>query len=300
MPVGDAAVEISALRKSYRGAPALDGVDLEIWPGEIFALLGPNAAGKTTTVEICEGFRCGDSGDVRVLGADPRRAGRGWRSRIGIVAQRTDDFGELSVSEAVATMAGYFAEPRAVAEVVDAVGLRPMRRARCDRLSPDQRRRLEIALGIIGRPELLFLDEPTAGFEADARHEFWRLIKELNADGTTILLTTHYLGEVEHLAHRVGVMAAGRVLDVGTPETIGGRSEAAARVRWIGPDGPREQQTTAPTELVSKLASQFGGEVPGLVVERPTLEDVYVRMIERANLVRANLTTTVVARRDDI
>jgi ABC-2 type transport system ATP-binding protein len=293
-------IDVSALRKSYRGTVVVDGIDLVIEQGEVFALLGPSGAGKTTTVEICEGFRRADSGDVRVLGVNPRRAGRDWKRRIGIVAQHTADFADLTVTEAIAGIAAQYGMPRAVGEVMEAAGLVGQRHTRCDRLTAGSRRRLDVALGVVGRPELLFLDEPTSGFEPQARHELWDLIADLNADGTTVVLTTHYLDEAERLADRVGVIAAGRILDVATPDEVGGRARAAARVRWQDADGPHEEQTTKPTELISRLASRFQGEIPHLVVERPTLEDVYARMIERANLRRAEQSRPVVARRDDV
>lgn len=286
VPVTEACIELVGVRKSYRGTVALDGVDLTIVEGEIFVLLGPNGAGKTTALEICQGFRRAEAGEVRVFGEDPRRAGGELRARVGIVSQQSSDFAELTVLEAVSTVAGYFPAPRRPADVIEAVGLGGQRGSRCERLSGGQRRRLDVALGIVGRPELLYLDEPTTGFDAQARRTFWTLIEQLNSAGTTILLTTHYLDEAERLAHRVGVLAAGRLLDVGAPAVIGGRGEAAARVRWIGADGPREVRTTTPTELISTLAREYG-EVPGLVVERPSLADVYVRMIERANIARA-------------
>ena len=285
-PVTDACIELTGVRKSYRGTLALDGVDLTIFQGETFVLLGPNGAGKTTAVEICEGFRRAEAGEVRVFGEDPRRAGAELRARIGIVSQESSDFAELTVLEAVSTVAGYFPSPCQPAEVIEAVGLDAQRGTRCERLSGGQRRRLDVALGIVGRPELLYLDEPTTGYDADARRNFGTLIQQLKTAGTTILMTTHYLDEAERLADRVGVLAAGQLLDVGTPAVIGGRGEAAALVRWTGADGPREVRTTTPTELISTLARDLG-EVPGLVVERPSLEDVYVRMIERANIARA-------------
>jgi ABC-2 type transport system ATP-binding protein len=282
------AIEVSGLRKAYRGTLVLDQLDLTVRTGEVFALLGPNAAGKTTTIEICEGHRRADAGQIRVLGADPWRPGRRWRSRLGIVAQHTDDFADVTVAEAVSIVAGLFPSARDVDEVIDAVGLTEDRNHRCLRLSGGRRRRLDVALGIVGRPELLFLDEPTTGFDPQARQQFWQLIRSLNADGVTVLLTTHYLDEAEHLADRVAVIAAGRVLDIGAPQVIGGREEAAARVRWLERDGTQhEHRTTEPTRFVEQLATRFGGEVPQLVIERPTLEDVYVRMIERANLARA-------------
>ncbi len=278
------AIEVRGLVKRYHGRPAVDGLDLTVEAGETVALLGPNGAGKTTTVEVLEGFLRPDAGTARVLGVDPRRATAAWKARIGIVAQRTDDYPDLTVGEAVADIAGYYPAPRPVADVVAAVGLQDKRAARCSTLSGGQRRRLDVALGIVGRPELLFLDEPTTGFDPEARRAFWQLIAGLHADGTTILLTTHYLDEAEQLADRVAVIAAGRVLAVGPPASLGGRDEGEATVRWRGPDGPRARTTARPTALIEQLAREFGGEVPHLAVERPSLEDVYVHMIERANV----------------
>jgi ABC-2 type transport system ATP-binding protein len=278
-----AAIEISQLRKSYDGVTVIDGLDLAVERGEIFALLGPNGAGKTTTVEICEGFRRADGGRVAVLDTDPRRASAHWRSRIGIVAQQTTDFEDVTVAEAVDIVAGLFLRPRPPAAVIDAVGLTEYRNVRGSKLSGGLRRRLDVALGIVGDPELLFLDEPTTGFDPESRRQFWELIRGLNESGTTILLTTHYLDEAEHLARRVGVIAAGRVLEIGSPAVIGGRDEAEAMVRWVAEDSLHEERTATPTALIASLQVHFGGEIPGLVVERPTLEDVYVRMIERVN-----------------
>jgi ABC-2 type transport system ATP-binding protein len=278
----DAAIQVTGLRKTYKGHPAVDGVDLEVRRGEVFSLLGPNGAGKSTTVEILEGYRSRDSGDVRVLGHDPARATADWKSRIGIVLQRVDDLAqssELTVREWVGSMAAYFPDPLPPDEAIELVGLGDKRGARASSLSGGQRRRLDVALGIVGRPELLFLDEPTTGFDPEARRQFWALIESLAEQGTTILLTTHYLDEAEHLADRVAVINAGRIVEVGTPQTLGGRAQAAATVRWIGPDGPQRVTTDVPTKTVLELAARFDGEVPELVVERPSLEDVYLRMI---------------------
>ena len=280
--MNDPMIAVRGLRKSYGRTAVLRGVDLAVRRGEIFALLGPNGAGKTTTVEILEGYRRRDSGDVRVLGDDPADATAAWKSRIGIVLQRVDDLAqssELTVREWVGATAAYFPDPRPVDETIELVGLADKRSARASSLSGGQRRRLDVALGIVGRPELLFLDEPTTGFDPEARRQFWGLIEDLTTQGTTILLTTHYLDEAEHLADQVAVINAGRIVEVGAPQTMGGRAQAAVTVRWVGPDGPHEVTTDAPTQVVIELAAHFGGEVPELVVERPSLEDVYLRMI---------------------
>ncbi|HEY0697027.1 MAG TPA: ABC transporter ATP-binding protein [Micromonospora sp.] len=274
------------MRKSYRDVVAVDGIDLDVASGEVFALLGPNGAGKTTTVEILEGYRHRDSGEVRVLGVDPevadrsRSDGRDWRSRVGIVLQGTGEFDELTVAEVVRHFAMFYPDPDDPDEVIRRVGLAGKTGARTHTLSGGQKRRLDVALGIVGRPELLFLDEPTTGFDPEARREFWELIRGLATAGTTIVLTTHYLDEAEALADRVGVIAAGRLIEVATPARLGNRQEALATVSWRTPEGALESAATAtPTALVAELAARFGGEVPGLAVTRPTLEDVYLRMI---------------------
>src|SRR5829696_3563335 len=277
-----AAIRVTGLRKLYQGRPAVDGVEFEVHRGEVFALLGPNGAGKSTTVEILEGFRRRDGGDVAVLGVDPAHADAAWKARIGIVLQRVDDLAqssELTVREWVGSMAAYFPDPRPPEEVIELVGLAGKRDARASSLSGGQRRRLDVALGIVGPPELLFLDEPTTGFDPEARRQFWGLVDSLAAAGTTIVLTTHYLDEAERLADRVAVINAGRIVEVARPQALGGRADAAATVRWVGPDGPRRLTTDTPTRTVLELTARFGGEVPGLVVERPSLEDAYLRMI---------------------
>ncbi len=273
------AIEVRGLRKAYGATVAVDGIDLTVPRGEVFALLGPNGAGKTTTVEILEGFRYADGGEVRVLGKDPRHGDLHWRTRIGIVLQSTGEFEELTVAEVVHHFARYYPNADDPDKVIERVGLTEKRAARAERLSGGQKRRLDVALGIIGRPELLFLDEPTTGFDPEARREFWELIRGLTAAGTTILLTTHYLDEAEALADRVGVIASGRMVAIAAPGDLGDRRNATATVRWIGPDGPQAEQTHTPTAVVTALAERFGGEVPGLTVTRPTLEDVYLTMI---------------------
>jgi ABC-2 type transport system ATP-binding protein len=277
--IGDVAIRVSGLRKRYGAVAAVDGVDFEIRRGEVFALLGPNGAGKTTTVEILEGYRHRDGGTVEVLGTDPQHAGRAWRARIGIVLQLTSEGPELTVREMVRHFAAFYPRPRDPDEVIDLVGLTGKARSRVRQLSGGQVRRLDVALGIVGDPELLFLDEPTTGFDPEARRRFWRLIEELSGSGTTILLTTHYLDEAEALAGRVAVISGGRIRATGTPADIGGRATAAATVTWQDADGPGMLRTDEPTRVVAELAARFGGEVPGLAVSRPTLEDIYLELI---------------------
>ncbi|WP_250001899.1 ABC transporter ATP-binding protein [Actinoplanes sp. M2I2] len=274
----ESAIRVRALRKTYQGTVAVDGVDLDVPRGEIFALLGPNGAGKTTTVEILEGYRKRDSGDVSVLGADPGTATA--RDRVGIVLQGTGEFDELTVGEVVRHFARFYPRPDDPVAVIERVGLKDKARARTHTLSGGQKRRLDVALGIIGRPELLFLDEPTTGFDPEARREFWQLIRELRTGGTTIVLTTHYLEEAEALADRVGVIARGRLIAVDSPARLGHRESAEATVSWRTAEGaPASTRTATPTRVVSELAAEFGGEVPALTVSRPSLEDVYLEMI---------------------
>ncbi|BCL13630.1 ABC transporter ATP-binding protein [Micromonospora sagamiensis] len=274
------AISVRGLRKAYGDNVAVAGVDLAVRRGEVFALLGPNGAGKTTTVEILEGYRQRDAGEVHVLGVDPAHPSPGWRARMGIVLQGTGEFDELTVAEVVRHFSAFYPDAEDPAKVIERVGLADKAKARTHTLSGGQKRRLDVALGIVGRPELLFLDEPTTGFDPEARREFWELIRDLNAAGTTILLTTHYLDEAETLADRVGVIAAGRLVEVAPPSRLGNRQEAMATVSWRTPDGVAESAESAtPTALVAELAARYGGEVPGLTVTRPTLEDVYLRMI---------------------
>lgn len=273
------AVTVQGLRKTYGALAAVDGLDLEVAAGECVALLGPNGAGKTTTTEILEGFRRADAGAVRVLGEDPATAGRDWRARLGIVLQTSRDLGDLTVREAVAHFARYFPTPRDPEEVIAVTGLAAKAGDRAGRLSGGQRRRLDVALGIVGRPDVLFLDEPTTGFDPAARRDFWGLIETLKDDGTTILLTTHYLDEAARLADRVAVIAAGRIIAEGPPATLGGRDGGAATVTWREDGVERTETTVEPTALVARLATRFTGEVPGLEVRRPDLEDVYLELI---------------------
>jgi ABC-2 type transport system ATP-binding protein len=275
-------IEVQGLHKSYADTKAVDGIDLTIAQGEIFALLGPNGAGKTTTVEILEGFRKADSGSISVLGFDPSLRGaqsRIWRNRIGIVLQSTANAGDLTVEETLSHFAKYYSAPRDVDEVINSVGLDEKRGALVRTLSGGQRRRLDVGLGIIGSPELLFLDEPTTGFDPEARRAFWLLIESLRKGGTTILLTTHYLDEAEALADRVAVITRGKILEVSTPAQLGGRATAKARVQWKSNGVIQEEMTDNPTEVVKRLSAQFPGEVPELQVLRPSLEDIYLSMI---------------------
>ncbi|MFI9488896.1 ABC transporter ATP-binding protein [Promicromonospora sp. NPDC052451] len=280
------AVRVRGLRKRY-GTPrsgykdAVAGLDLDVAHGEIVAVLGPNGAGKTTTIEILEGFRDRDAGEVAVLGEDPRRAGRGWRARTGIVMQDSRDMSELTVLEQVRATAAAYPDAREPAEVVAAVGLEHKARARMRMLSGGQRRRLDVALGIVGRPELLFLDEPTTGFDPQARRSFWDLVTGLRDAGTTILLTTHYLDEAAYLADRVVVVRDGVVVAEGTPDTLGGPAARTPLVAWEQDGARRTERTDRPTALVAQLIAAAGpdGEVPGLSVTRPTLEDVYLSLI---------------------
>jgi ABC-2 type transport system ATP-binding protein len=274
-----AAIEVQHLRKIYGEVVAVADVSFSVAAGECLALLGPNGAGKTTTTEILEGYRRADSGTARVLGVDPAHGGLEWRSRLGIVLQADRDLGDLTVREAVHHFAGYFPNPRDPDEVIAVVGLQAKAKSRNAKLSGGQRRRLDVALGIIGRPEVLFLDEPTTGFDPAARREFWDLIEDLKAQGTTILLTTHYLDEAERLADRVAVIAGGRVVAYDTPANIGNRSQAGALVTWEEAGQERTIDTDEPTRVISQLSERFGGEVPGLQVHRPTLEDAYLSLI---------------------
>ncbi len=280
-------INVRGLEKSYGSNKAVAGIDLTIEPGEIFALLGPNGAGKTTTVEILEGFRNRDHGEVSVLGTDPAikgEAARIWRNRIGIVLQSTSDAGDLSVSETVAHFAKYYSNPRNVDEVINAVGLSEKADELIRTLSGGQRRRLDVALGIIGSPELLFLDEPTTGFDPEARRAFWALIEELRKSGTTILLTTHYLDEAEALADRVAVINHGKIIEVATPALLGGRATSLATVSWKGADGLQSERTDNPTALIRKLTDTYKDEIPELTVKRASLEDIYLEMIGGADV----------------
>lgn len=290
-----AAIEIRDLVKTYGDVTAVDHVDLTVESGEVFALLGPNGAGKTTTVEIMEGHRTATSGQVSVLGMDPETGGRDYRERIGIVLQQTTVEQELTVTEALDTYGSIYSRRRATGELIALVGLEEKASARIKSLSGGQQRRLELALGLVGDPDLLFLDEPTTGFDPSARRQAWVIVENLASLGKTILLTTHYMDEAQHLADRIAVIADGRIVASGTPSTLGGRSEAESVIRFgptdglplgelgieAGPDGRVEVRTKTPTALVHRItaaAVERGIEIEDLVVERPTLEDVYLSL----------------------
>ena len=275
------AVHVRGLAKAYRRTTAVQNLDLDVGYGEIFAILGPNGAGKSTTIEILEGNRQRDAGQVLVLGEDPGTAGRGWRDRIGIVLQEASDAGMLTVLETVQMFTSCYGSARAPEDVLDLVGLSPSSGSRVRTLSGGQRRRLDVALGIVGKPELLFLDEPTTGFDPEARRQFWDLIRLLAADGTTILLTTHYLEEAAALADRVAVIADGTVVAVDSPVKLIEHVNAAATVTWVEGDEVRVEHTDFPTDLI-RQRSRDGAELAQLTVTRPTLEDAYLHLIGRA------------------
>ncbi len=277
-----AAIEVRGLVKKYANKTAVAGIDLTVEQGEIFALLGPNGAGKTTTVEILEGYRSANSGDIKVLGFNPATkgsAGQKWRNRIGIVLQSASDAADLSVIETVSHFANYYENPKDIDQVINDVGLTEKIDSKVHQLSGGQRRRLDVALGIIGSPELLFLDEPTTGFDPEARRSFWELIRTLKSEGTTILLTTHYLDEAQELADRVGVINNGKLIEIAPPSTLGGRNTAPAKVTWVENGMSKEILTNNPTEEVIKLNQHFNGQIPELQVLRPNLEEIYLRMI---------------------
>ncbi|HEX5246298.1 MAG TPA: ABC transporter ATP-binding protein [Gaiellaceae bacterium] len=276
------AISVRGLRKSYGPLEAVRGVDFDIEEGEVFGLLGPNGAGKTTTVEILEGYRSRDAGVVSVLGHDPERPGRDFRERIGVVLQQAQLWPSLTVRETHAAFAGYYARPRNVDEVIELVGLAEKRDARVKTLSGGQKRRLDLGVALVGDPDLVFLDEPTTGFDPAARRAAWEMIRSLRSLGKTVLLTTHYLDEAEQLADRVAVLREGKIIRVGTPrELTTGGSEVEIRYRRDGEE--MLLRTSEPTRELHRLTSEAvarGEELERLEVRRPTLEDVYLALID--------------------
>jgi ABC-2 type transport system ATP-binding protein len=276
-----AAISVHDLRKSYDGVTALRGISFEVAEGEVFGLLGPNGAGKTTTVEILEGFRARDGGEVLVLGHDPGKAPRALRERIGVVLQHSELVSNLTVRELLRIFAGYYRRRRDVGEVLELAGLADKGDARVRTLSGGQKRRLDLALALVGDPDLLFLDEPTTGFDPSARRTAWETIRSLRSLGTTILLTTHYLDEAQQLADRVAVIDAGRIVRLGTPaELIGASGKTEIRFRRDG--APVVIQTEEPTRVLHELTAEAlaaGRELEHLEVLRPTLEDVYLELL---------------------
>ena len=275
-------VSVRGLTKSYDDFEAVKGIDFEIRAGEVFGLLGPNGAGKTTTIEILEGYRRRDAGEVEVLGADPETAGLGWRGRIGVVLQSSAMYENLTVAEQLGQFAGYYEHPRPVDEVIELIGLEEKRDTRARRLSGGQRRRLDLGLALIGDPELIFLDEPTTGFDPGARRRAWETIRSLSGLGKTILLTTHYLDEVEQLADRLAVLREGRIVASGTvQELVGGSPATEIRYRRNGEFVVVE--TDEPTRVLHELteaAIRRGEELEGLEVRRPSLEEVYLSLTQ--------------------
>jgi ABC-2 type transport system ATP-binding protein len=272
------AVHVRGMSKAYGRLPAVRDLDLDVGYGEIFAILGPNGAGKSTTIEILEGHRRRDSGHVRVLGEDPETAGRGWRAKVGMVLQEASDSGMLTVSETLQMFTKCYGRARSPEEVLELVGLGSIAGARVRALSGGQRRRLDVALGIIGMPSLVFMDEPTTGFDPEARRQFWELIKSLAGDGTTILLTTHYLDEAAALADRVAVIAGGTVVAMDSPARLTQHVNSAATVRWMEGDELHVVETDHPTDVI-RQRSLDGSELAELTVTRPTLEDAYLQLI---------------------
>jgi ABC-2 type transport system ATP-binding protein len=301
---GQAAIMVRGLRMNYGTYEAVRGIDFDVTRGEILAFLGPNGAGKTTTVEICEGFRKRTAGEVRVLGDDPAHAGPDWRARVGVVLQESAPEALLTVRECLSMYAGYYPKPLPVGRALELVGLTDKAGDRCDRLSGGQLRRLDMALGLIGDPELIFLDEPTTGFDPTARHAAWEVIAGLRELGKTIFLTTHYMEEAEELADRILIIAAGRIVASGTPATIGGRATDATLVTFTLPDGVAEHDLPAlpapvsvgknrlaevtheyPMRVLQPLAAwalDNGYPLADISVHRPSLEEIYLRLTAEA------------------
>ncbi|QDZ13537.1 ABC transporter ATP-binding protein [Humibacter ginsenosidimutans] len=277
-------VSVRGLHKRYGDVTAIDDIDFDIETGETFALLGPNGAGKSTTIEILEGYRDRTSGEVSVLGVDPHRATLAWKAQLGIVLQSAGEPAVMTVAEQLRHFAGFYPHPRDVDQTIAAVGLTGKANTRIAKLSGGQRRRADVALGIIGNPRLLFLDEPTTGFDPEARREFWGLIRELKREGTSILLTTHYLDEAAQLGDRAGVIAGGRMIDIAPIDELGGADARIPLVRWRDAAQVRELRTTEPGRTVAELVARLGAEPDDLEVVRPSLEDIYLRLVGDAHV----------------
>jgi ABC-2 type transport system ATP-binding protein len=279
------AIEVSGLRKAYGNLEAVRGVDFTIEEGEVFGLLGPNGAGKTTTVEILEGYRKRDAGEVRVLGSDPEQPKRDFRERIGVVLQQSQLWPNLTVRETHAIFAGYYQAPRDVDEVIALVGLHEKANARVKTLSGGQKRRLDLGIALVGDPDLVFLDEPTTGFDPAARRAAWEMIRSLRSLGKTVLLTTHYLDEAEQLSDRVAVMRAGQIVRVGTPAELT-TADRQTEIRYRRNGEEVLVQTDEPTRVLAELTAAAvarGEELEGLQVRRPSLEDVYLALTAEEN-----------------
>ena len=291
-------ISVTGLRKRYGNVEAVRGIDLAVPQGEVFAFLGPNGAGKTTTVEMLEGYRRRDAGDIRVLGVDPAHPTLPWRARIGLVLQTSHLPPELTVRELVQRYARYYPSPRDVGETIAHVGLSDKAKARVGSLSGGQQRRLDVALAMVGDPDLLFLDEPTTGFDPAARRQAWSMVEGLKQLGKTVFLTTHYMDEAEALADRVAVIAAGVIVAEGPPQTLGGREDAPAEIRFRRPpgmdpaallggaaraeDGWVSLRTPEPGGALWVLGDwcrERGADLPGLEVRRPSLEDIYLELV---------------------
>jgi ABC-2 type transport system ATP-binding protein len=291
-------ISVTGLRKRYGDVGAVRGIDLAVRRGEVFAFLGPNGAGKTTTVEMLEGYRRRDAGNIRVLGVDPAHPTLAWRAKIGLVLQTSHMPPELTVRELVERYARYYPRPRGVGETIDHVGLSDKAKARIGSLSGGQQRRLDVAIAMVGDPDLLFLDEPTTGFDPVARHQAWGMVENLKQLGKTVFLTTHYMDEAEALADRVAIIAAGVIVAEGTPQTLGGREDAPAEIRFRRPPGmdpaallgaaARTEngwvciRTPTPARALWVLAEwchERGADLPGLEVRRPSLEDIYMKLV---------------------
>lgn len=279
-PTDSVAIHAQGITKSYRSNHVLQGVDLTVPAGETFAILGPNGAGKTTFVEILEGFRKPTSGTATVLGANPATGSPAWRARVGIVLQELGNHETLTVQQALSGMAVFYRHHRRLPDLIEQVGLTDKATSRVGKLSGGQRRRLDVAIAILGYPEVLFVDEPTTGFDPQARRQFWDMLRALQREeGTTVILTTHFLDEAEVLAHRIGILLGGRFVAVDTPDKVGRSAAGSAEVSWTDNGQSHRKTTDSPTALVADLAARFKGEIPDLRISRPTLEDVYLDMV---------------------